>query len=56
MFPEAWAQHLPHAYLDHCPILLQLDKGEEAQVGHRPLRFQATWFLHKNFMEFLQNN
>lgn len=56
LFPEAWVEHLPHVYSDHCPILLHLDNREEVQLRRRPFRFQAAWFLHKNFIEFLQNN
>lgn len=54
LFLEAIVSHLPHCCSDHCPLLLELDKGHSIRLGDRPFRFEAAWLLEAGFMEMLQ--
>lgn len=39
-FPLASIAHLTHSYLDHCPMLLQLDPGLGQSLGDKPFKFR----------------
>lgn len=36
IFPSAKVKHLPHAYSDHCPLLIMLEDGGSEERGKRP--------------------
>lgn len=40
-FSTATVRHLPHAYSNHCPLLLNLDPGSSFCLGARLFKFQA---------------
>ncbi|KAK9939901.1 hypothetical protein M0R45_016581 [Rubus argutus] len=52
-FPEAFIRHLPRLKSDHCPILLQLHSNNPVNRTTTPFRFQAMWFTHEDFSEFV---
>lgn len=54
-FPEATIHHLPHAYSDHCLLLLKTTKDLGLSLGGRPFRFQATWFEHNDFFRTMES-
>lgn len=56
MFQEAVIGYLPYAYLDHCPLLLQLEMVDSRYLGRRSFRFQVVWFLHRWFSKFVKDN
>lgn len=55
-FPEASATHCPHAYLDHCPLLLRTVLDRSRSMCSRPFRFEAAWISDRRFMEFTEAN
>jgi hypothetical protein len=42
LFPSAWVQHIVSSRSDHCPILLELDKGVSNKVC-RIFRYEIMW-------------
>lgn len=42
LFPEASLLHLPHSYLDHCPLFLQTSPVVSTGLGRRPFCFVAA--------------
>lgn len=46
---------LPRIYSDHRPLLLRLE-NQTPHNGNRPFRFEAMWFTHDKFSEFVENN
>ncbi|PRQ56922.1 putative endonuclease/exonuclease/phosphatase [Rosa chinensis] len=55
-FPDAFIQHLPKTRSDHCPILMQLCSNNPINRSSSPFRFQAMWFSHTNYSEFVSNS
>lgn len=43
-FPNFVVCHLPHSFVDHCPLLLVIDKGE-GNIQSNHFRFEASWTL-----------
>ncbi|XP_061998979.1 uncharacterized protein LOC133716290 [Rosa rugosa] len=52
-FAEAFIQHLPKTRSDHCPILMQLHSNNSVNKDATAFRFQAMWFSHANYDEFV---
>ena len=55
-FLNARVFHLPSYKSDHCPILLKLDVNDSRVSVQRPFRFIASWILHENFNDFVEQN
>ncbi|XP_050386378.1 uncharacterized protein LOC126802738 [Argentina anserina] len=53
--PEAFISHLPRTRFDHCPILMQLQSNNYINRNAVPFRFQAMWFSHDSYAEFVVN-
>ncbi|XP_062006021.1 uncharacterized protein LOC133723219 [Rosa rugosa] len=54
-FDEAFIQHLPKTRFDHCPIIMQLFSNNFVNREAAPFRFQAMWFSHDNYVDFVSN-
>ncbi|XP_062010302.1 uncharacterized protein LOC133726711 [Rosa rugosa] len=54
-FAEAFIQHLPKTRSDHCPILMQLYSNNFVNREAIPFRFQAMWFSHANYADFVSS-
>lgn len=55
-FPDGHVLHCAHGYSDHCPLLLSTMNTRVERLGDRPFRFQAAWFTHGEFKQFVQSN
>nr|XP_011457627.1 PREDICTED: uncharacterized protein LOC105349504 [Fragaria vesca subsp. vesca] len=53
IFSEAFIRHLPRTRSDHCPILLQLFSNNSINKAAAPFRFQAMWFSHEKYLDFV---
>ncbi|KAI5324319.1 hypothetical protein L3X38_033392 [Prunus dulcis] len=53
LFPEAYLSHLPRVNSDHCPIMVRLSFAYLPDKDCVPFRFQAMWFTHPKFSEFI---
>ncbi|CAN1131439.1 Transposon TX1 uncharacterized 149 kDa protein [Linum perenne] len=53
LFPDAATFHLERLKSDHRPLLVRTNKGRRYDSNLRPFRFNAAWFGHENFTNFL---
>ncbi|CAL8164318.1 unnamed protein product [Prunus armeniaca] len=53
LFPEANLSHLPRVNSDHCPIMVRFSSAHLPDKDCVPFRFQAMWFTHPEFSEFI---
>lgn len=49
LFPEYQVRHLPHSFLDHCP-LLRTTIREVGRQGKRKFQFEACYVMEKSFL------
>ncbi|KAF7842178.1 ribonuclease H [Senna tora] len=54
LFSDASAKCLTRIHSDHHPILLNTVE-DETTPKNRPFRFEACWFQHKGFKDFIKN-
>ncbi|XP_024158077.2 uncharacterized protein LOC112165700 [Rosa chinensis] len=55
LFDDAFIRHLPKTRSDHCPIVLQLCSNNSVNRRAAPFRFQAMWFSHANYNDFVSS-
>ncbi|CAN1327112.1 hypothetical protein LINPERPRIM_LOCUS34062, partial [Linum perenne] len=53
LFPDAATFHLERLKSDHRPILVHTNKYTRYTPAPRPFRFNAAWFGHDNFTDFI---
>ncbi|CAL9024686.1 unnamed protein product, partial [Prunus brigantina] len=53
LFPEAHLSHLPRVNSDHCPVMVRISSAHLPDKDCVPFRFQAMWFTHPEFSEFI---
>ncbi|CAN1763449.1 hypothetical protein LINPERHAP1_LOCUS8828 [Linum perenne] len=53
LFPDAVTYHLERLKSDHRPLLVRTNKAARYNFNPRPFRFNAAWFGHENFTDFL---
>lgn len=51
-FGEAKVRVGPRTQSDHHPLIIKLSNAD-SEKGCRPFRFEAAWFTHKDFKEFV---
>jgi len=56
LFEEAGVHHLLQNQSDHCPILIAPYGFISLKHTLKPFRFQAAWFTHDSFKNYLQEN
>ncbi|XP_024178006.1 uncharacterized protein LOC112183925 [Rosa chinensis] len=54
-FSDAFIQHLPKTRSDHCPIIMQLSSNNYINRNASPFRFQAMWFSHATYSDFVSD-
>lgn len=54
-YPEASVFHLPRAFSDHSPLLIDMHVQPQVRF-HRPFHFEAMWTTHASFECLLQNS
>ncbi|KAI5333294.1 hypothetical protein L3X38_023425 [Prunus dulcis] len=55
LFHEAYLSHVPRVNSDHYPIMVRLSSPHLPDKDCVPFRFQAMWFTHPEFFEFIAN-
>ncbi|CAN1750215.1 hypothetical protein LINPERHAP1_LOCUS3970 [Linum perenne] len=56
LFPYSTTYHIERLKSDHRPILVRTLKLSSQNLNPRPFRFNAAWFVHENFTDFLDQN
>ncbi|KAG8488044.1 hypothetical protein CXB51_018393 [Gossypium anomalum] len=54
LFPGFQVQHLPHSFLDHCPLLITT-KRDVMQRTQNHFKFEAWWVLEESFFTEVRN-
>lgn len=50
LFPNANIQHLPHSFLDYCPLLICTNQDINS-LRIRQFHFEAWWVLERSFID-----
>ena len=53
LYLEALVTHLPRAFFDHCPVLIEL-LGKRPNCSNKPFRFHTMWLLHPIFPKVVE--
>ena len=53
IFPEASVVHLTRVQSDHASLLIRFKEISSVPKNY-PFRFQATWFTHVQFSDFIK--
>ncbi|CAN1806118.1 hypothetical protein LINPERHAP1_LOCUS24559 [Linum perenne] len=56
LFPDSTTYHIERLKSDHRPILVRTLNSAKHNLSPRPFRFNAAWFGHENFTDFLDQN
>ncbi|KAL8143992.1 hypothetical protein V2J09_017024 [Rumex salicifolius] len=54
-WPTCSIRHLPKLCSDHTPLLFKLDPIQKFDRSRRPFRFEAVWFTHPQFHDFIRS-